>query len=385
MREEFAIVKSVKSGVEGGYDNAFSTIIDSQVTTLITALALFMFGTGPIKGFAVTLSLGVTFNLFTALFGTRVIYDVMHSKRLLKPLKFLEIIKKPTIDYMQIRKITFAISGVLVLVGLLAFVQILRGQANLGVDFAGGTIVQYKADKPFALEDVRKILTSSDLEGAAPQQVENENRLIVRVKKEQKVVGDITEKITSLLLTNMPENGFVMESQSAIGSSISAVLRNKAIQAIFISLLGVICYLAFRFDIRFGFAAALATFHDVIVVLGICYIFNIEITLLIVTALLTLAGYSLNDSVVVFDRIRENMKKTGSSRSFIEIINNSINDVISRTAVTSLTTALVLVSLFILGGEVIHDFSFALLAGVIVGTYSSIFIASPILHVWKKS
>jgi SecD/SecF fusion protein len=385
MREEFAIGKSVKSGVEGGYDNAFSTIIDSQVTTLITALALFMFGTGPIKGFAVTLSLGVTFNLFTALFGTRVIYDVLHSKRLLKPLKFLEIIKKPTIDYMQIRKITFAISGVLVLIGLLAFVQILRGQANLGVDFAGGTIVQYKADKPFELEDIRKILNSSDLEGAAPQQVENENRLIIRVKKEQKVVGDITEKITSLLASNMPDSGFVMESQSAIGSSVSAVLRNKALQAIFISLLGVICYLAFRFDIRFGVAAALATFHDVIVVLGICYILNIEITLLIVTALLTLAGYSLNDSVVVFDRIRENMKKTGSSRSFIEIINNSINDVISRTAVTSLTTALVLLSLFILGGEVIHDFSFALLAGVVVGTYSSIFIASPLLHVWKKN
>ena len=128
----------------------------------------------------------------------------------------------------------------------------------------------------------------------------------------------------------------------------------------------------------------MATFHDVVVVLGICYLFNIEITLLIVTALLTLAGYSLNDSVVVFDRIRENMKKTGSSRSFIEIINNSINDVISRTAVTSLTTALVLVSLFILGGEVIHDFSFALLTGIVVGTYSSIFIASPLLHVWKK-
>lgn len=384
MREEFALGKSVKSGVEGGYANAFSTIIDSQVTTLITALALFMFGTGPIKGFAVTLSLGVTFNLFTTLFGTKLVYDVLHKKRLLKPLNFLELIKRPSLDYMKVRNITFTISGVLVLIGLLAFVQVLRGQANLGVDFSGGTIVQYKAVQPFALDEVRKIL-NKDLDGATLQQVENENRLIVKVKKSQEAVGEISETVTYLLTTNMPAAGFVMESQSAIGSSVSKVLRNKAIQAILISLLGVICYLALRFDIRFGVAAALATFHDVTVVLGICYLFNIEITLLIVTALLTLAGYSLNDSVVVFDRIRENMQKGSSSTSFVKTINNSINDVISRTAVTSLTTLLVLVVLFVFGGAVIHDFSLALLLGVIVGTYSSIFIASPLLHVWRKN
>jgi SecD/SecF fusion protein len=385
MREEFAIGKSVKSGVDGGYDNAFSTIIDSQITTLITSLALFMFGTGPIKGFAVTLSLGVTFNLFSTLFGTRLAYDYLHSKRLLKPLNFVEFIKKPNLDYMKSQNITFVISGVLVLIGLFAFGQILRGHANLGVDFSGGTIVQYKASQPFALEDVRKILNTGNLEGAAPQQVENENRLIVKVKKSQNVVGEISAEITSLLQANMPAAGFEMESQSEIGSSVSKVLRNKALLAIFISLIGVILYLAVRFDIRFGVAAALATLHDVVVVLGICYLLNIEITLLIVTALLTLAGYSLNDSVVVFDRIRENMKKFGATTSFIAIINNSINDVISRTIVVSLTTILVLVALFVLGGTVIHDFSLTLLVGIIVGTYSSIFIASPLLHIWRKN
>lgn len=384
MREEFAIGKSVKSGVEGGYEKAFWTIVDSQVTTLITALALFIFGTGPIKGFAVTLSLGVTFNLFTTLFGTRLVYDILHSKRLLKPLNFVELFKKPSIDYMQIRKITFSISAVLVMIGLFAFVQILRGQANLGVDFSGGTIVQYKAAQPFALEDVRRALNASDIEGAVPQEVENENRLIVKVKKSQKVVGEITEKVTRLLNDTMPEAGFEMESQSAIGSSVSKVLRNKALQAIFISLLGVLCYLAIRFDIRFGVAAAVATFHDVVVVLGLCYMLNIEITLLLVTALLTLAGYSLNDSVVVFDRIRENMHKSTSATSLIDIINRSINDVLSRTVVTSFTTMLVLLSLLIFGGVAIHDFSLALFLGIIVGTYSSIFVASPVLHLWKK-
>jgi SecD/SecF fusion protein len=162
---------------------------------------------------------------------------------------------------------------------------------------------------------------------------------------------------------------------------VSAVLRNKAIQAIFISLLGVILYLAMRFDIRFGLAAAVATFHDVVVVLGICWLLNMEITLLLVTALLTLAGYSLNDSVVVFDRIRENIQKS-EEHSLLQQINKSINEVMSRTFVTSLTTAMVLLSLFFLGGSVIHDFSLALLLGVMVGTYSSIFIASPILSLW---
>ncbi|MBL4903813.1 MAG: protein translocase subunit SecF, partial [Desulfocapsa sp.] len=199
-----------------------------------------------------------------------------------------------------------------------------------------------------------------------------------KIKQSKEIVSDHSEQITTLLETNMPEKGFVLESQSEIGSSVSAVLRNKAIQAIFISLIGVIIYLGMRFDLRFGLAAAVATFHDVIVVLGICWLLNVEITLLIVTALLTLAGYSLNDSVVVFDRIRENMQKS-AEHSLLQQINKSINEVMSRTIVTSLTTAMVLFSLFFFGGSVIHDFALALLLGVMVGTYSSIFIASPVL------
>ncbi|MGB6972825.1 MAG: protein translocase subunit SecD [Desulfobulbales bacterium] len=388
MREEFAIGKSVKSGVEGGYDKAFWTIIDSQVTTLITALALFLFGTGPIKGFAVTLSLGITFNLVSTLFGTRLVYDILHSKRLLKPIKFFQFIKTPKFDYMAMKKITFSISGVLVLLGLIAFIQIARGNANLGVDFTGGTLVQYHADQPFSLQEVRKVLGENGLADVNLQQVENENRLIVRLKKSEETVSNLGEQIAGIFNENLPEKGFLMESQEAIGSSISEVLRNKALQAIAISLCGVILYLAMRFDLSFGVAAAIATFHDVLVVLGVCWLLNIEITLLIVTALLTLAGYSLNDSVVVFDRIRENMKKSeqsGSKGSTLpNTINLSINEVISRTIVTTLTTALVLVALFFMGGTVIHDFSFALLVGLLVGTYSSVFVASPLLSLWKK-
>jgi SecD/SecF fusion protein len=381
MREEYALGKSVKSSVDGGFSKAFWTIVDSQVTTLITAMALFMFGTGPIKGFAITLSLGIIFNLFTALFCSRLMFETLYSFRALKKLNFMQFVKKPNLDFMRLRNFAFSISGVLVAIGLFAFIQIAQGKANMGVDFSGGSLLQYKASSDFTMDEVRKAFARNDMKDINLQEVEGEHRLIVKIKKAEHVVTDLSQQISTLLTTELQGRQFVLESQSEIGSSVSAVLRNKAIQAIFISLLGVIIYLAMRFDIRFGLAAAVATFHDVIVVLGICWLFNVEITLLIVTALLTLAGYSLNDSVVVFDRIRENMQKS-EDHSLLQQINRSINEVMSRTFVTSLTTAIVLLALFFLGGSVIHDFSLALLLGVMVGTYSSIFIASPILSIW---
>ncbi len=383
MREEFELGKSVKSGVDSGFNKAFWSIVDSQVTTLITAMALFLFGTGPIKGFAVTLSLGIIFNLFAVLFCTRLIYDWLYSIRKLRDLKFLRFVKKPNFDFMAVKKFAFALSAALVIMGLVSFVEILRGDANLGVDFSGGSMLQYKADKPFQLDEVRTELTSNGFDSIDLQEVTGENRLIVKIKKSEDTVGHLGEEITKVLTTMESDKGFVMESQSEIGSSISAVLRNKAIEAIAISLLGVLLYLAIRFDFSFGLAAAAATFHDVLVVLGVCWLFNMEITLLLVTALLTLAGYSLNDSVVVFDRIRENMGKF-HEKKFSDIINISINDVLGRTVVTSLTTALVLAALYFLGGSAIHEFAFALLLGIFVGTYSSIFIASPLLSLKKR-
>jgi len=383
MREEFALGKSVRSSIDGGFGKAFLTIVDSQVTTLITALALFMFGTGPIKGFAVTLSLGIIFNLFAALFFSRLMFDLFNSGKPMKKLNFMMISKKPNLDYLKIKNITYTLSAVLVGIGLIAFVQITRGQANLGVDFSGGSLLQYQAQQEFTMAEVRDAFHSQGMKEVNLQEVENEKRLIVKVKKSEEVVANLSEQVESILATALPEKGFSLESQSEIGSSVSSDMRNKAIEAILISLAGVIIYLAFRFDIKFGLAAAAATFHDVLVVLGICYLLDIEITLLIVTALLTLAGYSLNDSVVVFDRIRENLKKPDND-SLVSAINNSINQVLSRTIVTSLTTGIVLSALFFLGGSVIHDFAFALLAGVLVGTYSSIFIASPLLTLWDK-
>ncbi len=383
MREEKALGKPLKAFIDGGYDKAFWTIVDAHVTTLITAMALFLFGTGPIKGFAVTLSAGIIINLFTAIFGTRMVYDWMLSKRLLKDLTFLQVVKKTNFDFIGLRKIAFAISGVLVAMGIVAFIQISRGAANLGVDFSGGTMVYYKADKPFKLGKVRQVLNQAGIKGYSLQDIPGQNMFIIRVKRSVATVTDVETTISKALKQGLPGLKFTMESKAEIGSQVSGELRNKAMLAIAISLAGIIGYLAFRFNLSFGVAAAIATFHDVLAVLGMFYIFNKEITLLIVTALLTLAGYSLTDTVVVFDRIRENMRKQ-RKLSFAEIINKSVNEMLSRTVITSLTTLFVILCLFFLGGVVIHDFAFALMIGVIVGTYSSVFVASPIVYIWHK-
>jgi SecD/SecF fusion protein len=379
MREEFALGKSPKSGVEAGYDRAFWTIVDAHVSNLITSLALFLFGTGPIKGFAVTLSFGILFNLFTTLFGTRVVYDFLHSKRKLKQLKFRHFIGKTNIDFMGWRKVAFTASSALAILGVVAMIQIWRGQANLGIDFSGGSMIQYQAAKEFSLDEARAALKKHDLGNLELQQVTNENQLIVKIKKSFAKVENINNTITSALNTELPDKHFTSISESSIGSSVSESLRDKAFEAILISMLGVIAYLAVRFNFRYGIAAAVATFHDVLAVLGICYLMNIEITLLIITALLTLAGFSLNDTVVIFDRIRETSHRHGHTKKLPELINISVNEVLSRTITTSLTAFLAAISLFFLGGEVIHDFSFALLLGFVIGTYSSVFIASPIL------
>ena len=384
MREEFALGKSPKAGVDSGFNKAYWSIVDAQLTTLITALVLFLFGTGPIKGFAITLSLGIIFNLFAVLFVSRLIYDTMFSFKRLKAIRFFSLIGTTNLDFMGFRKIAFAISGVLVLFGGIACVEIVRGQANLGVDFTGGSMLQYKAERSFTLEEVRGALTNGGFAGVDLQRVTNEDRLIVKMKEAMETIGDESDQITAILVNELADKGFSMESKSEIGASISADLRSKAILSIALSMLGVVLYLALRFDLRFGLAATVATFHDVLVAVGIFWLFNKEITLLIVTALLTLAGYSLNDTVVVFDRIRENMRKN-DELPFLQVINNSINQILARSVITTLTLLFTVAALFFFGGIAIHDFSFVLLIGLVVGMYSSVFIASPLLTFkWNK-
>ncbi|MGH7254916.1 MAG: protein translocase subunit SecF [Nitrospirales bacterium] len=290
----------------------------------------------------------------------------------------LEIIGKTNIDFMGKRHYAFLLSGILALLGLIALVQIARGAANLGIDFAGGTAVQLRFESPIPLEAARTALQAQGLGQADLQEIEAENKLLIRIKAETTIEERVADRVVSAFEKEFPENKFVVDSTTEIGPTIGQKLQEDALIAIAISLIGIILYIAARFEFRFGVAAAIATFHDVLAVLGGFYILDKEITLLVVTALLTLAGYSLTDTVVIFDRIRENLRSR-RREGLGAVINNSINQVLSRTIITSLTVILVLIPLTLAGGEVLHDFSLGLLCGVIVGSFSSVFVASPLL------
>lgn len=296
----------------------------------------------------------------------------------------LEILGKTNIDFMGKRRFSFLFSGIMVVLGLVAIIQIARGAANLGIDFVGGTAVQLKFDQAIRIEEARKILEENGLANAELQEFGQENKLLIRLKTSTTLEEKVAERVVAVFSKEFPSNHFVVNSSMEIGPAIGQKLQQDALIAVLISFAGIIFYVAARFELRFGIAAALATFHDVLAVLGAFYILDKEITLLVVTALLTLAGYSMTDTVVVFDRIRENLRLRRRD-SEETIINNAINQVLSRTIVTSLTVVLVLIPLTVAGGEVLHDFSLALLGGVIIGTFSSIFVASPLLLLWPKA
>ncbi len=296
----------------------------------------------------------------------------------------IEIVGKTNIDFMGKRRLAAICSGVFIFLGLLTIVQIGRGAANLGIDFAGGTAVQLKFDQPIRIEEARTALESNGLEEAELQEFVRGNKLLIRVKAATTIEEKIADRVVAIFSQEFPQNRFVVDSSTEIGPTIGKKLQQDALLAILISFTGIILYIAARFEFRFGLAAAIATVHDVLAVLGIFYVLDKEITLLVVTGLLTLAGYSLTDTVVVFDRIRENLR-TRRRDPIEKVINSGINQVLSRTIITTLTIVLVLVPLTIAGGEVLHDFSLALLLGVIIGTYSSVFVASPLLLIWPGS
>ena len=297
-------------------------------------------------------------------------------------MKFTEIVGQTNIDFMGLRKYAFIFSGIITLIGIIAIIQILAGHGNLGIDFGGGTAVQLKFEKPLWIDAARSVLTRNGIDDAELQEFPEDNKILIRLKQLSATTEPVADRVISIFKQDIPDNTFVVDSSTEIGPTVGRKLQKDAVTAVVLSMIGIIIYIALRFEFRFGIAAAIATFHDVIVVVGLFYLLDKEINLLVITALLTLAGYYLTDTVVVFDRIREYLRVR--RREPIEvIINNGINHVLGRTLIVSLTTLLVLVALFLFGGEVIHDFSFALLMGVLVGTYSSVFVASPLLILWK--
>jgi preprotein translocase subunit SecF len=290
----------------------------------------------------------------------------------------LQILHKTNIDFMGWRKVSFAVSGIMIALGLFALIQVGRGQANLGIDFVGGTTVQLSFKDRLPIDEARTVLDRAGFQGFTLQDFAEGNKVLIRLREPE----GVAEKVVSTFKEAFPGRPFEVDSTTEIGPTIGRDLQRDALLAVIFSVIAIILYIAFRFEFKFGVAAAIATMHDVFAVLAIFYLLNKEINLLIVTALLTLAGYSLTDTVVVFDRIRENLKRA-RREPLAQLVNASVNEVLSRTIITSVTVILVLVPLVFFGGEVLHDFALALLFGVLVGTYSSVFVASPILVAWQ--
>lgn len=290
----------------------------------------------------------------------------------------IELIKNTNIDFMGYRKYAYVLSSILAILGIVALIQIANGRANLGVDFAGGTAVQVKFHNPVTLQEVRSILEKAGLKDFDLQDLPTENKVLIRIKKEDVKVGGYADTITQSLTQGLADKRPVIDSITEIGPKVGARLRTDALMAIGVSVVCLLIYVGWRFKPRFGIGATVATFHDVLAVLGIFYILDKEINLILLSALLTIAGYSLTDTVVIFDRIRENMKKM-LRESMPELVNRSLNEVLSRTIITTLTCLFSAIALFLFGGEVLHDFALAIILGFIIGTYSSIFIASPIV------
>ena len=293
----------------------------------------------------------------------------------------IELIKNPNIDFLGKKYIAFVLSGILVTIGIIAIVNIATGRANLGIDFAGGTEIQLKFEKPLPLREIRLALENGGLKDFDLQELPTENKILIRVKSTEQQLGQVADGVTNILSQKFPDDKYVVDLTTAIGPKVGGRLRKDAAKAIAFAVIGILIYVAFRFQFKFGVGATIATFHDVLAVLGMFYIMGREINLIIVTALLTIAGYSLTDTVVIFDRIRENLK-IKQKEDLEAVMNSSVNEVLSRTIITSATVLLTSIALFFFGGEVIHDFALAMIMGVIVGTYSSIFVASPIVLIW---
>ncbi|MGC9141723.1 MAG: protein translocase subunit SecD [Caldimicrobium sp.] len=384
MREELRLGRSPYSAIFQGYDKAFWTIFDAHITVLLTSLILFIFGTGPIRGFAVTLSISILVNLFTAIFVTKIFYEYVYEKGKEIKIAFLSLLDQPNFNFMKFKKIFGLISVSLMIIGVLGFIQTLRGKANLGIDFTGGTILYLKTDRAPDLEKIRNTLNKAGFSEIILQDVKAENLLLIKMKSKKETLTEDVERLLKALKESFPQEKFQVVAKEEIGGIISEELKKKAIFAILGSIVGIILYLSFRFNFNFALAAGLATLHDVVAIFAIFYIFGYEINLLLITALLTIAGYSLTDTVVIFDRIREVILRGDNVKDFDSLINKSLNEVFSRTIITVLTTLFSSISLLLFGGVVIREFALALTLGFVIGTYSSIFIASPILEILQK-
>ncbi|MFA5114613.1 MAG: protein translocase subunit SecD [Candidatus Omnitrophota bacterium] len=377
IREELNTGKTMRQAITNGYNRAFSAILDSNITTLIAAFLLFCFGTGPIKGFAVTLTIGLIASMFTAIIVTRAIFELLLEFGLLKSLPMLRLFKETHLDFIGKRKICYAISIVIVTVGLVVFFE--KGKNAYGIDFSGGQLQEYSFKNAPSVDAVREAMKEINLADATIQQFK-ENPRVVLIKTGV-TQGDV---ITDKLKERFPQDDIQVLRVEKVGPVAGNKLRSKASGAIIWSLIGILIYVSIRFKhFNFAVAGVVAILHDVLVTLGALAITGRPIDLLSVTAFLTIAGYSINDTIVIYDRVREN-SRLQHRMSLAELINLSVNQTLGRTILTSTVTLLVVIAILFYGGEVLSNFAFALLVGFISGVYSTVYIASPLVLAWER-
>ncbi len=373
MREELRTGKTLRMAVSQGYDKAFTAILDANVTTLIAAFFLFQFGTGPIRGFAVTLTIGLVASLFTAVVVTRLIFEFVIYKHGIKGLRFRSFFKpEHHIDFLNKRFFAAALSGLLLVAGLWSVVR--KGQDAYGVEFTGGQVQEYLFRKPIPVAALRGSLKDIGMGDMNIQQVQDEPREIIL-----RGGADTASAVQTSLRHTFPDNPFETMRIEKIGPTVGKLLKQKAVFAIVYSLLGILLYVTIRFrHFDFAVGGVFAILHDVVLTMGFVVLMGRQVDLLIVTALLTIAGYSINDTIVVYDRVRELMR-TRHKASLREVINLAINQTLPRTVLTTVTTLFVALAMFVLGGAILNTFALALLFGFIIGCYSTIFVASPIV------
>ncbi|MFH0986142.1 MAG: protein translocase subunit SecD [Candidatus Omnitrophota bacterium] len=376
MREEMATGKGARAVVSAGYHRAFSAILDSNVTTLITSVLLFIFGTGPIQGFAVTLSIGIVASMFSAIFVTRVILDAVVKKNPEKVFKMFQLFKNPNIAFLKGRFWAYGFSALCLAFGI--FVFTMRGTQNYGVEFTGGTYVQVAFKQDVDQAKFREQLEKQGLKSIMLQrygEASSHQYLVKMAEGNPSKVGAAAETVAG-------KDGFEIQKVDQVGPSVSGSLRDKAFWAIVWSWLGILVYLGWRFQWKLAAAAVAALVHDSIFAFGIYAISGREINLATIAALLTIIGFSVNDTIVTFDRIRDNVKLMRKT-PFSQIVDLSINQTLSRTVLTTLTVLFGALALFFFGGSAIADFAFILIVGFVVGTYSSVFVASALAVDWK--
>src|SRR5213595_2344491 len=378
LREELALGKSLKIAIQAAYEKAFSSIFDANITTLITAVILFWRASGPVKGFAISLTLGILASLFTALIVGRNIFEFFVDTGRVKKISMLHLISSQNINFLGKGFLACMCSLALIIAGATSFY--VRGEKNFGVDFRGGDLITLSSPQTIDVGQVRAALAPINLADAAIQESNQAGKNYITVRTPLHT-SDAVEK---QIMTAMPQAQFKVEGAERVGALVGGELARSSLVALGLGILGILIFVTLRFELSFAVGAIVALLHDVLITVGIFSLLHRELTLTMVGAVLTIAGYSINDTIVVYDRIREGLA-SGRKGSIEQIMNESINQTLSRTILTSTVTLIPILCLFLFGGAVLRDFSLAIIIGVVVGTYSSIFIASPIVLWWTRA